>query len=98
MCLKINWSVKRRDIGLVWEQLPPGYGLLVVFVSQTAVCAEGKRFASSKAKTDYRAVERTCFWFFWFLRYRRLTGGLFIVVVRMAYSSPESPGVEEDLG
>ena len=30
MCLKINWSVtvRSRDIGLVWELLAPGYGLL----------------------------------------------------------------------
>ena len=25
---KINWSVKRRDIGLVWQLLSSGYGLL----------------------------------------------------------------------
>ena len=60
--------------------------------------SEGKRFASSKAKTDYRAVERTCLWFFWCLRFCRRTGGLFIVVVRMGYSSPEGPGVEEEPG
>ena len=28
MCLKINWSVKRRDIGLVRELLSSSYGLL----------------------------------------------------------------------
>ena len=31
MCLKINWSVKRRDKGLVWELLSSGYGLLTTF-------------------------------------------------------------------
>lgn len=28
MCLKQNRSVKRRDMGLVWELSAPGYGLL----------------------------------------------------------------------
>ena len=29
MCLKINPSVKPRDIGIVWELLTPGFGLLL---------------------------------------------------------------------
>ena len=39
MCLKINWSVKHRDIGLVWELLAPGYGLLIErYISFLFVC------------------------------------------------------------
>ena len=30
MYLKIKRAVKRRDVGLVWELLAPGYGLLTV--------------------------------------------------------------------
>ena len=28
MCLKINWPVKRHDIGQVWKLPAQGYGLL----------------------------------------------------------------------
>ena len=39
--LKINWSVKTLDIGLVWELLILGYGLLFESIITTPLLTPG---------------------------------------------------------
>ena len=53
MCIKINWSIKSRDIGLVWEFLAQGYGFLAILIHWLVIypvrlCPAFKQLGSGK--------------------------------------------------
>ena len=59
MCLKINRSVKRRDIGRVnWELFATGYGLLVVDVPPRKTSPE----ARSEEKRMFSQARKNSAW------------------------------------